>query len=169
MSAVETIKAAYAAFGRNDPSVLFAAMDPAIDWNEAEGTPLADRNPYVGPQAIGEGVFARLLAAIDNFTAVPGTFIDGGDHVVVLGRYRRHDESRRRDTRLAVLPRLPLPRWQGGDVPAVHGHGAVGAADEIAASDPCLATPVRVSTERCVGPRRSCWRRCCCWCSPARS
>ncbi len=25
--------------------------------------------------------------AIDNFTAVPSTFIDGGDHVVVLGRY----------------------------------------------------------------------------------
>jgi ketosteroid isomerase-like protein len=87
MSAFETIKAAYAAFGRNDPSVLFAAMDPAITWNEAEGNPLADRNPYVGPQAVGEGVFARLMAAIDNFTAVPGTFIDGGDHVVVLGRY----------------------------------------------------------------------------------
>jgi ketosteroid isomerase-like protein len=87
MSAVETIKAAYAAFGRNDPSVLFGAMDPAISWNEAEGTPLADRNPYVGPQAIAEGVFARLLGAIDNFTAIPSTFIDGGDHVVVLGRY----------------------------------------------------------------------------------
>ena len=27
-------------------------------------------------------MFAWLLAAIDNFTAVPGTFIDGGDHVV---------------------------------------------------------------------------------------
>ena len=87
MSAVETIKAAYAAFGRNDPSVLFAAMDPAINWNEAEGSPLADRNPYVGPQAVGEGVFTRLLTAIDNFTAVPTTFIDGGDHVVVVGRY----------------------------------------------------------------------------------
>jgi ketosteroid isomerase-like protein len=87
MSAVETIKAAYAAFGRNDPSVLFAAMDEAITWNEAEGNPLADRNPYVGPQAVGEGVFGRLLAAFDNFTAVPSTFIDGGDHVVVLGRY----------------------------------------------------------------------------------
>ena len=58
-----------------------------ITWNEAEGSPLADRNPYVGPQAVGEGVFARLMATIDNFTAVPGTFIDGGDHVVVLGRY----------------------------------------------------------------------------------
>jgi ketosteroid isomerase-like protein len=87
MSAVETIKAAYAALGRNDPSVLFAAMDSAINWNEAEGNPLADGNPYVGPQAVGERVFARLLAAVDNFTVVPSTFIDGGDHVVVLGRY----------------------------------------------------------------------------------
>ena len=87
MSAVETVKAAYAAFGRNDPSVLFGAMDPAISWNEAEGSPLADGNPYVGPQAIGEGVFARLMSAIDNFTAVPSTFIDGGDQVVVIGRY----------------------------------------------------------------------------------
>jgi len=87
MSPSETIKAAYAAFGRNDPSVLFGAMDPGITWNEAEGNPLADRNPYVGPQAVGEGVFARLLAALDNFTAVPSTFIDGGEHVVVLGRY----------------------------------------------------------------------------------
>ena len=88
MSALETIKAAYAAFGRNDPSVLFAAMDSAISWNQAEGNPLADRNPYVGPQAVGDGVFARLLAAIDNFTALPSTFIHGGNHVVVLGRYR---------------------------------------------------------------------------------
>ncbi|MEO8361357.1 MAG: nuclear transport factor 2 family protein [Vicinamibacteria bacterium] len=87
MSAFEAIQAAYAAFGRNDPSVLFGLMDPAMSWNEAEGTPLADRNPYVGAQAIGEGVFGRLLGAIDNFTVAPTTFIDGGDHVVVLGRY----------------------------------------------------------------------------------
>ena len=87
MSAFETIKAAYAAFGRNDPSVLFAAMDPAIAWNEAEGNPLADGNPYVGPQVIGEKVFGRLLAAIDNFSAVPSNYIDGGDHVIAIGRY----------------------------------------------------------------------------------
>jgi ketosteroid isomerase-like protein len=87
MSGFETIKAAYTALGRSDPSALFGAMDPAINWNQAEGNPLADRSPCVGPQAVGEGVFARLLAAIDDFTVVPGTFIDGGDHVVVLGRY----------------------------------------------------------------------------------
>jgi uncharacterized protein len=87
MTPVETIQASYAAFARNDPSVLFGAMDVAITWNEAEGNPLADRNPYVGAQAIGEGVFGRLLAAIDDFSAVPATFIDGGNEVVVLGRY----------------------------------------------------------------------------------
>ena len=87
MSPIDTMKAAYAAFGRNDPSVLFGAMDPAIEWNEAEGTPLDSGNPYVGPQAVGEGVFGALMAALDNFTVTPSTFIDGGDHVVVLGRY----------------------------------------------------------------------------------
>jgi uncharacterized protein len=29
-----------------------------------------------------------MLAAIDNFTATPTTFIDGGEQIVVLGRYR---------------------------------------------------------------------------------
>jgi ketosteroid isomerase-like protein len=87
VSPLETIKAAYAALGRNDPSVLFGAMDPSITWNEAEGNPLADGNPYIGPQAVGEKVFGRLMAAIDSFTVVPNSFIDGGDHVVALGRY----------------------------------------------------------------------------------
>lgn len=87
MANVETVKAIYAAFARNDPSMLFGAMDPAIRWLQAQGNPLADRNPYVGPQAIGDGVFGRLLAAIDNFTVVPETLIDGGDYVVALGRY----------------------------------------------------------------------------------
>src|SRR5215203_2915623 len=87
MSSVQTIQAAYAALANNDPSILFGAMAPDIQWHEAQGNPLADRNPYVGPQAVGEGVFGRLLAAIDGFTATPDRFIDGGDDVVVLGRY----------------------------------------------------------------------------------
>jgi len=84
---IRTIKAAYAAFANNDPSVLFGAMAPDIQWYEAEGNPLADRNPYVGAPAIGEGVFGRLLGAIDNFTAAPDRYVDGGQDVIVLGRY----------------------------------------------------------------------------------
>ena len=84
---VQTIQAAYTAFAKNDPSVLFSAMAPDIQWHEAQGNPLAEGNPYVGAQAIGEGVFGRLLAAIDSFRVTPDRFVDGGDDVVVLGRY----------------------------------------------------------------------------------
>ncbi len=87
MSSVQTIQAGYAAFANSDPSVLFGAMAPDIEWNEAQGNPLVDRNPYVGAQAVGEGVFGRVLAAIDGFTAAPDRFVDGGDHVILLGRY----------------------------------------------------------------------------------
>lgn len=87
MSSVQTLQAAYAAFANNDPSVLFGAMAPDIQWRQAQGNPLADRNPYIGVQSVGEGVFGRLLAAIDNFTAAPDRFVDGGDDVIVLGRY----------------------------------------------------------------------------------
>jgi len=80
------MKAAYAAFGKNDPSLMFAAMDPEIRWSEAEGYPLADHNPYVGPQGVA-AVFGRLGTIVNNFTVTPATFIDGGDHIVVLGRY----------------------------------------------------------------------------------
>jgi uncharacterized protein len=113
MSALETIKAAYAAFGRNDPSVLFGAMDPAINWNEAEGYQLADRNPYVGPSAIGDGVFGRLLGAIDQFSAVPSAFIDGGDHVVVLGRY---GGTMKNGGETLNAPFCHVFRFQGGKV-----------------------------------------------------
>ena len=88
MSNVQTMQAAYAAIANGDPSLLFGAMASDIQWHQAEGNPLADRNPYVGAQAVGEGVFGRLLAAIDGFTVVPDRFVDGGaDDVIVVGRY----------------------------------------------------------------------------------
>jgi len=97
MSNVQTMRAAYAALANNDPSVLFCAMAADIHWHEAQGNPLADRNPYVGPQAVGDGVFGRLLAAIDSFNATPDRFVDGGDDVIVLGRYggtMKHDGAK---------------------------------------------------------------------------
>ena len=156
MSPFETINAAYAALGRNDPSVLFAAMDPAITWNEAIGNPLADRNPYVGPQAVGEGVFARLLAAIDNFTAVPSTIIDGGDRHRGARNLSRRAQGRRRGTRCSESSRVSLPRRQGGDVPAVYGHCTVGAATEVAAQLPRRRGACRTrSSAKALTPSRT--------------
>ncbi len=84
---VEIIKAVYAAFAVGDGPGAFSHMNPAIVWNEAENFPYADRNPYIGPGAIGEGVFFRLATEWDNFQAVPAELIDGGDTIVSLGRY----------------------------------------------------------------------------------
>ena len=63
-------------------------MAPDIVWNEAENFPHADGNPYCGPDAILAGVFARLGSEWDGFAAVPEEFLDAGDTIVVLGRYR---------------------------------------------------------------------------------
>jgi ketosteroid isomerase-like protein len=85
---IELIQALYAAFGAGDVSGAVSLMSPDIVWNEAEHFPYADGNPYVGPEAILTGVFARLGGEWDGFAAVPSEYLDAGDTVVVLGRYR---------------------------------------------------------------------------------
>jgi hypothetical protein len=85
---LEQIQSLYAAFARGDGPAVLAAMDPAIVWNEAENFPYADRNPYIGPAAVGEGLFFRLATEWDNFQAVPSEFHDAGDTIIATGRYR---------------------------------------------------------------------------------
>jgi ketosteroid isomerase-like protein len=84
---VELMKSLYEAFGRGDVPTVLGAMDPAIVWNEAEGFPYADKNPYVGPNAVLEGVFARLGGEWDGFSVAVEEVLDAGDTVVALGRY----------------------------------------------------------------------------------
>jgi uncharacterized protein len=86
-SNVEIMQNAYAAFSCGDAPAVFAIMDPAIVWYEAENFPYADRNPYVGPAAVGEGIFQRLATEWDGFAVNTAEFIDAGDAVLVLGRY----------------------------------------------------------------------------------
>lgn len=84
----ELIQSLYDAFARGDAGMVLGAMHPAVDWNEAEGSPYADQNPYTGPQRVGEGVFGRLMADFDKFSATPQKLVGEGDTIVALGRYR---------------------------------------------------------------------------------
>ena len=84
---VALVQAIYAAFGAGDVPGVVSRMSPDIVWNEAENFPYADRNPYLGPEAILTGVFARLGTEWDGFAAIPDEYLDAGDAVVVLGRY----------------------------------------------------------------------------------
>lgn len=87
MSNVAVVQGVYAAFAKGDIPAVLAAMAQDIVWNEAENFPYADRNPYVGPEAVLNGVFARLGGEWNGFSATPDEIIDAGDTVVALGRY----------------------------------------------------------------------------------
>ena len=63
------------------------ALHPEVVWNEAENFIYADRNPYIGPQAILEGIFARIAAEWDGFSATPEQIIGQDNTVITIGRY----------------------------------------------------------------------------------
>jgi ketosteroid isomerase-like protein len=84
---VALIRGIYEGFAAGDVGAVLGAMSPDIVWNEAENFPYADGNPYVGPQAVAEGVFARCIGEWDGFAVNAEEMLDAGDTIVVLGRY----------------------------------------------------------------------------------
>jgi ketosteroid isomerase-like protein len=105
---VALVRAIYDAFGAGDIAGVVGRMSPDMVWNEAENFPYADRNPYCGPEAILGGVFARLGSEWNGFAALPEEFLDAGDTVVVLGRYRGtcNATGRAMDSQLAHVWRI---------------------------------------------------------------
>jgi uncharacterized protein len=81
------VKGLYDAFAQGDVPTVLGAFDPQIIWREAEGFLYADGNPYVGPQAVAEGVFQRIVSDVENFALLPDRFVECGDTVLVEGRY----------------------------------------------------------------------------------
>ncbi len=87
-SNLDVVQGMYAAFARGDIGAVLAAFSPDIVWNEAENNlQFVDGNPYLGPQAVLEGVFMRLGEDFDGFAVVPERYIAEGDSVVMCGRY----------------------------------------------------------------------------------
>lgn len=88
LEAKAVVEAAYAAVAVGDMARFAGLMAPDIVWNEAEGNPYADKNPYIGPDAVMSGLFARLGEEWDDFSATPQEYVATGDRVVVFGRYK---------------------------------------------------------------------------------
>lgn len=86
-SNVELIRGMYADFAAGNIPGVLDRMSPNIIWNEAENFPYADGNPYVGPDAVLQGVFARCGSEWGGFAVSAEEILDAGDTVVVLGRY----------------------------------------------------------------------------------
>tara|TARA_R110000765_G_scaffold399734_2_gene494507 strand:+ start:2204 stop:2614 length:411 start_codon:yes stop_codon:yes gene_type:complete len=60
MQNITIIDSMYKAFEKGDIPIVLGLLDDKVVWNEAEGNAMADGNPYVGPEAVLNGVFARL-------------------------------------------------------------------------------------------------------------
>ena len=88
MSNVEIVKGVYEALSRGDVPQVLAAMDPKIEWYEAEGNPyMPSGEAWLGPDAVLNNLFMRLGTEWDGFAVHPLVYHDAGDSVVVEGRY----------------------------------------------------------------------------------
>jgi ketosteroid isomerase-like protein len=83
----EVVRGMYEAFGRGDIPAVLAALDPQVEWWEAENFIYADGNPYVGPDAVLAGVFMRIGNEWEGFAVSPEGVLDAGDTVVGHGYY----------------------------------------------------------------------------------
>jgi uncharacterized protein len=66
---------------------VLADLDPEVEWHQAQGLPHGGL--YRGRDAVSRNVFEPLDAEWwSEFSAVPDEFLDAGEQVVALGRYR---------------------------------------------------------------------------------
>lgn len=64
---MKIIDSVYNAFTSGDAPAVLSHMDSEINWNEAEGNKYAEENPYVGPDAIMNGIFGRIMTEHEYF------------------------------------------------------------------------------------------------------
>lgn len=87
MSNLEATRRSYEAFARGDMDGVVADLHPEIEWHQAQGLPHGGL--YRGIDEVRRAVFEPLHDEWwDEFAADPNEFLEAGDEVVVLGRYR---------------------------------------------------------------------------------
>jgi ketosteroid isomerase-like protein len=86
---VAFVQKLYDAFGAGDVVTVVGALDPQIEWYAAENSPYAlpDGKPYIGPQAVVDGVFARIPQDTDGFRIEVLRLIGFDDTVLAENRY----------------------------------------------------------------------------------
>jgi ketosteroid isomerase-like protein len=84
---VNVVRSMYEAFASGDIPAIIAALDPQVEWREAENFIYADKNPYVGPNAVLEGVFMRIGNEWEGFAVSPEAVLDAGETAIGYGYY----------------------------------------------------------------------------------
>jgi uncharacterized protein len=84
---VQTVRGGYDAFNRKDIPAVLDLYDEQIEWIEAGGG-RAPVGTFRGTQSVANEVFATVPQNFDDFRAEAEQFIDAGEHVVAIGRFR---------------------------------------------------------------------------------
>ena len=84
---VAIVRGAYEAFARGDVAAVLAVLDENIEWHEAEHITYWPGGPFVGPQAVLDGLLARIPQDFDGFAIDVGRVVGCGDTVLVEARY----------------------------------------------------------------------------------
>ena len=85
---VGLVREAYEAFARGDIQRVLGLLDDKVEWYEAEHVTYWPGGSFVGPQAVLNGVFARIPQDFDGFRVDVGRIVGCGDTVLVEARYR---------------------------------------------------------------------------------
>ncbi|MEX2191783.1 MAG: nuclear transport factor 2 family protein [Nitrosarchaeum sp.] len=85
MTNKKLVKKFYNAFKNQDTQMYPQLCDEKMEWITLDGMPHGGR--YVGLKAIFEDYFPHMLENFTEFHAIPETFLESNDHVVVIGRY----------------------------------------------------------------------------------
>jgi ketosteroid isomerase-like protein len=84
--AMTTVKALYAAFAAKDPEAIRAVLHDDILWIQCPGFP--NGGVRKGPDEVLEKVLGGIAADWSPFSSEIDDFLDAGDTVVVMGRYK---------------------------------------------------------------------------------
>jgi ketosteroid isomerase-like protein len=85
---IDVVKTIYQAFGSRNFEAVLSHFVNDFEWIAAESSPLADRSPYHGIDAVREGVFDRIAAGFELLTVDVDEIFEADGRVVVLGHYR---------------------------------------------------------------------------------
>ena len=85
---VKLVQGAYEAFAQGDVAAVLALLHEKVEWNEAEHITYWPGGPFVGPQAVLQGVFARIPQDFDGFRVDVRRIVGCGETVLVEARYR---------------------------------------------------------------------------------
>jgi ketosteroid isomerase-like protein len=93
LAAKSLVQGMYEAFAAGEVEAVVGAMSEDIVWEGAENFPYAGETPYVGPEAVVNGVFAKLVSEWDDWRLDVEEMLGTETKVVALGRYNAQNKA----------------------------------------------------------------------------